>query len=237
MGGSRYALPFAALLGCGVVLSGCGGDGGPSRPGSRIGAPGPEPGPPVVSPVGPTAPASVWAAAALEGADALFATSVHEESGFGDRAVHDAECSGLSCSASGGGGIGIVNAGPLAGAGVLERVGGIDFVSGSHVDAESWGGWMLHGGFAVVLDRVGMGAELRELRYGLALGALTEVAEGQETNAVWRGRMVGVTETGGFSDGPPAGRCGADLPVNRSRWTTMRKTAMSWGGSMPPLRK
>ena len=145
--------------------------------------------------------ASVLAASVLEGADALFATGVHEESGFNERTVHDGECSGLSCSGSGYGGIGVGNAGPLAGAGVVGEAGGIDIVSASDVDAQSWGGWMRHGGFGVHLERRGMGAELREFRYGLALGALTEVARGQDMNAVWRGRMVGVTEAGGFSEG------------------------------------
>ena len=201
MGGSGYGPPVAALLACAAVLSACGGDGGPSRPGTRIGEPGPEPGPPGVSPVGPTAPASVWAAAALGGADVLFATSLHEESGFGERAVHDTRCSGLSCSGSGGGAIRIGNAGRLASAGAVERTGGIDMVSASDLDSGSWGGWMRNSGFGVLLERTGMGAELREFRYGLALGGLTEVAEGEDISATWRGRMVGVAGTGGFSDG------------------------------------
>ena len=126
---------------------------------------------------------------------------LHEERGFGERAVHDTGCSGLSCSGPGGGGIGIGNAGPLAEAGVLGRTGGIDFVSASDLDAGSWGGWIGSSGFGVLLEREGMGAGLRERRYGLALGRLTEVAEGPDMNAVWRGRMVGVTEEGGFPDG------------------------------------
>lgn len=185
-----------------VVLAGCGGGGeGPSRPGSRIGEAGPEPGEPAVGARGvESGAAPMRAAAIVAGADALFATGVHEESGFGDRAVHDTECSGLSCSASGGG-IGIGNAGRLAGAGVVGRTGGIDLVSVSDRDAQSWGGWMRHGGFGVLLEREGIGSELREFRYGLALGELTEVGEGQDFRAMWRGRMVGVTEAGGLSEG------------------------------------
>ena len=202
MRGSGYGRLAAALLVCGGVLSACGGDEGPSRPGSRIGEAGPEPGEPPVRPpgrVGP--PASVWAASVVGRADALVATSVHEESGFGAREVHDTGCSGLSCSGSGGGRIGIGNAGGLADAGVVGRTGGIDMVSASDLDAESWGGWMRYGGFGVLLERQGSGETLREFRYGLALGGLTEVAEGQDISATWRGRMVGVTEAGGFSDG------------------------------------
>ena len=184
-----------------VLLAGCGGDGeGPTRPGSRIGEAGPKPGTPAVGAPGiESGPASVWAAAVVGGADALFATGVHEESGFGARQVHDTGCSGLSCSASGGGEIGIGNADGLASAGVVGQTSGIDLVS--DVDAESWGGWMRHGGFGVLLEREGMGSELREVRYGLALGKLTEVAEGRDVRATWRGRMVGATEAGGFSEG------------------------------------
>ncbi len=197
-----YGRLAAALLACGAVLSACGGDGGPSRPGSRIGEAGPEPRPPAVRPPGmETAPVSVWAASVLGGADALFATGVHEESGFGERQVHDTACSGLGCSGSGSGGIGTGNAGRLARAGVVGRTGGIDLVWASDFDAGSWGAWMRHAGFGVLLERAGMGAELREFRYGLAVGSLTEVAEGQDTSATWRGRMVGVTDTGGFSEG------------------------------------
>ena len=196
-----YGRLAAALLACGAVLSACGGDGGPSRPGSRIGEAGPEPRPPAVGPPGmEMAPASVWAASVLGGADALFATSVHEERGFGERQVHDTACSGLACPGSGSGGIGTGNAGRLARAGVVGRTGGIDLVWASNLDAESWGGWMRHSGFGVLLAREGMGSALREFRYGLALGALTEVAEGRDMNAVWRGRMVGVTQAGGFSE-------------------------------------
>ncbi len=198
----RYGRPFVALLVCAAVLSACGGDEGPSRPGSRIGEAGPEPGaPPVGAPGMERGPASVWAAAALGGADVLFATSAREESGYGDGAFDDTGCSGLSCSGSGGGGIGIGNAGPLASTGVVERIGGIDVVWASDLDAQSRGGWMRHGGFGVLLEREGSGAGLREFRYGLALGGLTEVAEGQDIRATWRGRMVGVTEAGGFSEG------------------------------------
>ena len=197
-----YGRLIAALLACGAVLSGCGGDGGPSRPGSRIGEAGPEPRPPAVRPPEmEPAPASVRAASVLGGANTLFATGVQEERGFGERAVHDTDCSGLACSGSGGGGIGTGNAGRLAGAGVVGRMGAIDLVWASDLDAESWGGWMRHAGFGVLLERDGMGAELREFRYGLALGQLTEVAEGRDVNAVWRGRMVGVTAAGGFSEG------------------------------------
>ncbi len=199
---ARGSLLLAALLACGAVLSACGGDGGPSRPGSRIGEAGPEPRPPAVgSPDMERAPASVWAASVLGGADALLATSVHEERGFGERQVHDTACSGLGCSGTGGGGIGIGNAGRLAGAGVVGREGGLDMVLASDLDAESWGGWMRHAGFGVLLERDGLGADLREFRYGLAVGDLTEVAEGRDTSATWRGRMVGVTDTGGFSEG------------------------------------
>ncbi len=202
MSGSRYGGLAAVLLVCGAVLSACGGDEGPSRPGSRIGEAGPEPGPPAVgSPGMERASASVWAAAVVAGADALVATSVHEERGFGASEAHDVGCSGLGCSGSGSGRIGIGNADELASAGVLERMDGIDVVSASDLDAESWGGWMRHSGFGVLLERDGMGEDLREFRYGLALGTLTEVAEGQDVTATWRGRMVGVTEAGGFSDG------------------------------------
>ena len=201
MRGSGYGRLVAALLACGALLSACGGDEGPSRPGTTIGEAGPEPG---ARPVGPpgmeTGPASEWAASALGAADALFATSVHEESGFGAIEVHDGECSGLSCSGSSGG-IGIGDAGRLASAGVVGRMGGIDAVLASDLDAESWGGWMRYSGFGVLVERDGMGGDLRELRYGLALGGLTEVAEGQDITATWRGRMVGVTEAGGFSNG------------------------------------
>lgn len=185
-----------------ALLAGCGGDGeGPSRPGSRIEEAGPKPGTPAVGASGiESGPASVWAATAVGGADALFATGVHEESGFGARRVHDTECSGLSCSASDRE-IGVGNADGLASAGVVRRSGGVDVVSSSDLDAESWGGWMRHGGFGVLLEREGMGAELREFRYGLALGGLTEVAEGRDVGGTWRGRMVGVAEAGGFSDG------------------------------------
>ena len=197
-----YGRLVAALLACGAVLSACGGDGGPSRPGSRIGEAGPEPRPPAVgAPDMETAPASVWAASVLGGADALFATSVHEERGFGERQVHDTACSGLACSGSGSGGIGAGNAGRLARAGVVGQTGGIDLVWASDLDAGSWGGWMRHAGFGVLLERAGSGAELREFRYGLALGGLTEVAEGRDISATWRGRMVGVTAAGGFSEG------------------------------------
>ena len=191
-------VPMLVVL---VLLAGCGGGGeGPSRPGSRIGEAGPKPGVPAVGTPGmESGPASVWAAAVVGGADALFATGVHEESGFGARRVRDTECSGLSCSASGSGEIGVGNADGLASAGVVGQTGGIDLVS--DLDAESWGGWMRHGGFGVLLGREGMDSELREVRYGLALGKLTEVAEGQDVRATWRGRMVGVTEAGGFSEG------------------------------------
>ena len=92
-----------------VLLAGCGGgDDGPSRPGTRIGEAGPEPGAPAVGAPGmESGPASVWAAAVVGRADALFATSAHEESGFGARDVHDVGCSGLSCSGPGRGGVGL----------------------------------------------------------------------------------------------------------------------------------
>ena len=151
-----YGHLAAALLACGAVLSACGGDGGPSRPGSRIGEAGPESRPPAVRPPGmETAPASVWAASVLGGADALFATGVHEERGFGERQVHDTACSGLACPGTGGGGIGAGNAGRLARAGVAGRMGAIDLVWASDLDAGSWGGWMRHAGFGVLLERAG----------------------------------------------------------------------------------
>ncbi len=197
-----YGRLAAALLACGALLSACGGDGGPSRPAARIAPAGPEPGERTTPlPEDGERAASVRAASVLGGVDALFATGVHEERGFGERAVHDTACSGLGCSGSGSGGIGIGNAGRLARAGVAGRTGGIDLVWASDLDAESWGGWMRHAGFGVLLERTGMGAELREFRYGLAVGGLTEVAEGRDVNAVWRGRMVGVTQAGGFSEG------------------------------------
>ena len=126
---------------------------------------------------------------------------MHEESGFGAIEVHDGECSGLSCSGSDSGEIGIANAGWLASAGVVGGTESIDVVSASDFDAESWGVWMSSSGFGVLLEREGMGEELLEIRYGLAVGELTEVAEGQDFAATWRGRMVGVTAAGGFSDG------------------------------------
>ena len=207
MCGWKYGRPVAVLLVCGAVLSACGGGEGPSRPGSRIGEAGPEPGERTTPlPEDGGRAASVWAASVLGRADALFATSAREESGFGESDVHDTECSGLSCSGWGSDRIGVDDAGPLAGAGVDEHVGviirGIDVVSG--LDAESWGGWMRHAGFGVLLEREGTGAGLREFRYGLAVGELselTEVTEGQDMKPVWRGRMVGVTETGGFAAG------------------------------------
>ncbi|MCY3673307.1 MAG: hypothetical protein OXH14_19785, partial [Alphaproteobacteria bacterium] len=157
-----------------AVLPGCGGGGeGPSRPASRIAPAGPEPGenPAAMPETGATA-ASVRAASVLGSADALFATSVHEESGFGAHAVRDVACSGPVCS-----GIGTRNAGRLAEAGVVGRTGGIDLVSGSDMDAASWGGWMRHAGFGVLLERAPAAEDLgglREFRYGLVLGALTE---------------------------------------------------------------
>ena len=162
-----------------ALLAGCGGGGeGPSRPGSRIAEAGPKPGAPAGGTPGiESGQASVMAAAVTGGADALFATGVHEETGFGARQVHDTGCSGLSCSASDRE-IGVGNADSLASAGVVGQTDGIDLVS--DLDAESWGGWMRHGGFGVLLEREGMGSELREVRYGLALGKLTEVAEGQD---------------------------------------------------------
>ena len=201
MRGSGHGRSLAALLVCGAVLSACGGDGGPSRPGSRIGEAGPEPRPPAVgSPDMEAAPASVWAAAVLGAADALFATGVHEESGFGAREVHDTACSGLACSGSGSGSVGIANAGGLAGAGVVGREGAIDLVWASDLDAESWGGWMRHAGFGVLLEREGMGADFRERRYGLALGDLSTVSEGVPVRGTWRGRMTGVAAGGDFRD-------------------------------------
>lgn len=202
--GSAGVLPFLiAMLVVLVLLAGCGsGNEGPSRPGSRIVEAGPDPGVPVVgSPGVERAPASQWAASLVEGADVLFASRMHEERGFDTRVGHDVQCSGLRCSVSGSGTLGIANADGLAGAGVLGRTGGIELVSASDLDAMSYGGWMRHGGFGVLLERVGGGDALREFRYGLALGRLTEVAEGQDVMATWRGRMVGVTEDGGFSDG------------------------------------
>lgn len=202
MRGVKYGLLVAALVGCGAVLAACGGDERPSRPGTRIGEAGPEPGVPAVGvPDMETGPASVWAASVVGGADALFATSVHEESGFGARQVHDTECSGLRCSGSGSGTIGIGNAGGLASGGVVGQTGDIDLVSASDVDAGSWGGWMRHSGFGVLLERDGMGSQLGEARYGLAVGALSDVGPGRDVEATWQGRMVGVMEAGGFSAG------------------------------------
>ena len=201
MRGSRHGRPLAALLVCGAVLSACRGDGGPSRPGSRIAEAGPKPRPPAVgSPDMEAGPASVWAAAVLGAADALFATSVHEERGFGAREVHDSGCSGLGCSRSDRGAIGIASAAGLAGAGVVGRAGGIDMVSASDLDAASWGGWMRHAGFGVLLEREGMGADLRERRYGLAAGDLSTVSEGVPVRGTWRGRMTGVAAGGDFGD-------------------------------------
>ncbi len=76
-----------------------------------------------------------------------------------------------------------------------------DLVSGSDADAESWGGWMRHSGFGILLEREGSGEDLVEFRYGMAAGALADVSPGQNVRAAWRGRMVGVTERGGFAAG------------------------------------
>lgn len=205
MRGSKYGSLVAVLLACGVVLSACGGgDEGPSRPGSRIGEAGPEAGAPAVgSPGIETVPVSARAASILVSADAVHATSVHGESGAGEWQISDVSCSGTSCSGSGSerGGIGVDDAGWLARAGVLEASPEFDLVWGSDADAESWGGWMRHSGFGVLLEREGSGEDLAEFRYGLAAGAMSDVGPGQNVRAAWRGRMVGITQTGGFAAG------------------------------------
>ena len=205
MRGWKYGSLVAVLLACGAALSACGGgDEGPSRPGSRIGEAGPEPG---ESAIGSSdteeAPTSARAASILVSADTVHATSVHGESGAGQWQISDVSCSGTSCSGSGSGrgGIGVDDAGWLARAGVLEASPEFDLVWGSDADAESWGGWMRYSGFGVLLEREGSGEGLGEFRYGIAVGAVADVGAGQNVRATWRGRMAGVTETGGFAAG------------------------------------
>ncbi len=203
MGGLSCARALALFLAGAAALWGCGGDGGPSRPATRIAPAGPEPGErraPLPDDGGTAA--SMRAASVLGLADALLATSVHVEREFGEYETADVGCSGLACSGPGSGAIGVGNAGPLAGAGVVERTDGIDLVFAS--DAHAWGGWMRHGGFGVFLERAPVAEDLgglSEFRYGLAVGGLSVVSEGQDVAAAWRGRMVGVTETGGFAEG------------------------------------
>lgn len=212
MVGSGYGTVAALFLAGAMALSGCGGgDGGPSRPGARIAAAGqeleerkagPEPRDRVTGPQDDGAPvASAWAASVLGRADGLFATSVHAERGTGMREVGDVGCSGLGCSGSGA--IGLGNAGPLADARVFARTAHIDLVWGSDLDGESWGGWMRHAGFGVLLERAPEAEDIggvREFRYGLAVGGLTESARGPDMNAVWRGRMVGMAALPAFAD-------------------------------------
>ena len=207
----RIALVCAGL----AVLSGCGG-GGSSSPQYRIGPASPEgrwTETPV--PVMEAGPASVRAAGIVGGSDVLVATSVHEETGVGARRIHDMECSALECmkertvfeeagdalAGAANVDIDVGDAGWLASAGVTTEDGRFAFVGSSGTDVESWGAWMRYGGFGVVLKRMETSGDLAEFRYGLAIGQLSDVAEGADLSGTWRGRMVGVTETGGFSDG------------------------------------
>ena len=189
-----------------LALSGCGGgDGGPSGPAFMI-----SPAEPGAQPETETeggGEASSRAPAILARIDAVFATTVHEETGAGERAAHDTDCSGARCRSSGGGGFGIDvgTLGWLARAPVISQSGSFEVVSGSAQEAESFGAWMQHGAAGLLLERVGDSGGLSEVRYALAGGELSRVREGRDISGTWRGRMVGVSQVGGFVEGRLSG--------------------------------
>ena len=137
----------------------------------------------------------------------MFATTVHEETGAGEREAHETSCSGASCRTSGGGGFGIdvENLGWLGRAPVVTQSGSFEVVAGSEDGAESFGAWMQHGAAGILLERVGDPGALSEFRYAFAGGELSRIREGQDVSGTWRGRMVGVSQVGGFVEGRLSG--------------------------------